>query len=219
MTPVDIESYQAFLQARRSDLRRISSATAGEHSIEDLEQAAWLAVHDLSSRRGELVTFSAPADQEDILAWLYNRHARSKSIRYTLSLDAPPTTTTMGQARSLSLLEVLKDPGAGPLALLEAEEQAAAAQQLLRDSYSQAAAYVLLLKRSSWNATVAAATLGVLLATLRARMLRALDLFALQPSLFDGLCVIDPAFATSRRGFRSKSGQPTPRAEQASWGF
>lgn len=187
-----MDSYQAFIIQRRSDLRRIAGQTRGEHALEDVETEAWLIAERIAAKRGFAINFSQRSDQEQVLAWLHNRLIKyaDKQLRYAVKLDKDwdnedAESAVHSMARLLATPETF-DPA---VQLLRREEESDPIL-LTRHSYSQASAYVILLCRFDWDAENLAAHLRIVLQTLLARLRWFGAWTRWQASLFDGVQTI-----------------------------
>jgi hypothetical protein len=187
-----MDSYQAFIIQRRSDLRRIAVQTRGEHALEDVEAEAWLIAERIAVKRGFAINFSHRSDQEQVLAWLHNRLVKyaDKQLRFAVKLDKDwdnedAEATVHSMARLLAAPETF-DPA---IQLLRREEGPDPIL-LTRHSYSQASAYVILLCRFDWDAEELADHLRIVVQTLLARLRWFGAWTQWQGSLFDGLQTI-----------------------------
>lgn len=215
-----IDSYQAFIIQRRSDLRRIAAQTRGEHALEDVEAEAWLIAERIAAKRGFEVRFSLRTDQELVLAWLHNELVKyaDKQLRFAVKLDKGwDQEDADGVVHSMaSLLAAPEsfDP-AKRLALLEETPNAA---QVTRHSYSQASAYVILLYRFDWDASDLAHHLCMVVATLRARLRWHAALMRRQPSLFGGVQTIALDFEPTRQKLKfHAASKQSEEALQLDW--
>lgn len=193
--------FEQFLQARRADLRKMSTRTRGELSVDDLASEAWLMAIEIRQRRGWAFDFSDEDDQDTLLAWMHNRFVKyaDKAVRYAVKLDREWDSDD-GERTGAALARLLTapmdtDPQMRHQALDEQDELIA----MVRHSYSEAAAYLLLLVRVDWHLDDLAALLSIGIDALR-RRLKASGLRArVQPTLFDGIERIDPDFVLWRR--------------------
>lgn len=217
-----MDSYQAFIIQRRSDLCRIARQTCGEHTAEDVEVEAWLIAEQIATKRGFPVNFSHRADQEQVLAWLHNELVKyaDKRLRYAVKLDKDwdkedADSAVHAMARLLTAPEAF-DPA---ISLLRREE-APDPLSLTQHSYSQASAYVILLCRFEWDAEELASHLRIVVQTLMARLRWFGAWTHWQASLFDGLQTIALDFEpTKARGFSHRAAGPPMPASQLAWQF
>jgi len=204
------DAFQDFLQTRRGDLRRIAARTRGEHSADDLGSEAWLIAIEIGQRRGWSFDFADEEDQDTLLAWMHNRFVKyaDKAVRNAIKLDRD-WDNEEGERAGATLARLLTAPlDSDPQMRLQLHEERQDITQISRHSYSEAAAYVLLLVRVDWHIEDLAALLRIGVDALR-RRLKASGLRArIQPSLFDGVAMIDMDFVPwrrrsvmSRRGF------------------
>lgn len=189
-----------FLTDRAAALRRIAGATHGDMSVEDVKQEAWLVAADIEQRRGYPIDFRDPDDQETVLKWLYCRLAKfaEKQMRRALRIDKDWDREDADIAVS-ALARLLTSPlDSDPLVRLQQAEDADDYLKIVQHSYSEASAYVLLLIRFDWDVEALASDLRVAVQTLRKRLKSCGIRAKVQPSLFDGLAVIDPTFEPRR---------------------
>lgn len=189
-----------FLMGHAPALRRIAGATRGDMSVEDVKQEAWLVSADLGQRRGYPIDFGDPADQQSVLKWLYCKLVKfaEKQMRHAVRLDKDWDQEDTEFAAN-ALARLLTSPlDSDPLVRLQQAEDEIDYAQVVRHSYSQASAYVLLLIRFDWDADALSADLWITVETLRKRLRLCGVKAKVQPSLFDGLAVIDPGFEPRR---------------------
>ncbi|MDG0857494.1 hypothetical protein [Roseateles puraquae] len=219
---MSMDSYQAFIIQRRSDLRRIARQTCGEHTAEDVEVEAWLIAERISTKRGFPVNFSHRADQEQVLAWLHNELVKyaDKRLRYAVKLDKDwdkedADSAVHAMARLLTAPETF-DPA---ISLLRREDEPDPLA-LTQHSYSQASAYVILLCRFEWDAEELALHLRIVVHTLMARLRWFGAWTRWQASLFDGLQTIALDFEpTKAREFAHRVAEPVRPESQVAWQF
>lgn len=189
-----------FLRTQAVALRRIAGATRGEMSVEDVKQEAWLVAADIEQRRGYPVDFGDPDDQESVLKWLYCKLVKfaEKQMRHAVRIDRDWDQEDAEVAAS-ALARLLTSPlDSDPLVRLQQAEDEVDYTEVVRHSYSEASAYVLLLIRFDWDVEALAADLRVAVQTLRKHLKLCGIRAKVQPSLFDGLAVVDPAFEPRR---------------------
>ncbi|MGM9484797.1 hypothetical protein ACS5PN_26620 [Roseateles sp. NT4] len=222
MPTLPMDSYQAFIIQRRSDLRRIAGQTRGEHALEDVETEAWLVAERIGAKRGFAINFSHRADQEQVLGWLHNRLVKyaDKQLRYAVKLDRDwdkedAESAVHSMARLLAAPETF-DPVVQLLKLEEGPDPV----QLTRHSYSQASAYLILLCRFEWDAEELAAHLCIVVQTLLVRLRWFGAWTRLQAGLFDGLQAIPLDFEPTKPRTRVARTQELSCAEfQYAWPF
>ena len=185
---------EIFLEDRSADLKRIARSTKGDASFEELGSEAWLIALKIGERRGFATDFADLDDQEQVLAWLYKRFVdyADKRMHYAARLD-DDSEDEEGSSVGSVLARLLAAPEASdPLILLQTTEEQKDYLAMVRSRYSQATAYVLLLLRLGRDELAAYLLIGR--ATLANRIRRAADWFGVQPSMFDGIEVIDEDF-------------------------
>lgn len=204
-----LAAYESFRKAKRAKLRAIARATRGESSLEDVEQSVWLLAHELGERRGYALDLLDPADQDFLVACLYNRLVKhtEKLVRYAVRVDEDPDDEEAGAGAAIARL--LAAPSeSDPAVTLLREEAADAIESTVHRSFSEAAAYLVLLRRFRWSMLALAEALSIVAGTLRQRIDRAVEIVKVQPSLFDGIAVIDPdlrVVSTGRASGRTHS--------------
>lgn len=207
-------SYLAFLESRRSDLRRIAAKSCGEYTLEDVCGEVWLIASAIERKRGVAVDFLNGDDQELLLSWLYSEliNFADKNVRFAVRLDkdwdSEDTESAVGRLANLLAAPEHFDP----LVWLEARQEAFDPLEWIKESYSQAAAYLILLHRFGWDVERLAEHLRLVLATLRSRIIASGAHMRLQASLFDRVETIDYDFQPSlgrklARGPERDSGQ------------
>ena len=141
------QGFGKFLSARHSALVRISRATRGECSIDDVKSEAYVLGADLAAATGRDPDFADTGFQEVLLARLYQRLVRyvEKNVRYAVRLDHAPTSRN-GDVRE-PLIDRLVAAGADPLQDLVEAEEAAESMPVVNPHESSASAYVVLLRR------------------------------------------------------------------------
>ncbi|HET7371498.1 MAG TPA: hypothetical protein VFK45_11735 [Gammaproteobacteria bacterium] len=218
----EVDAFTEFLCRRARDLRRIANSTRHELALEDVQQSAWVIAVEIERRRGAPVDFMDDDDQEVVLGWLYNEFVKyaDKSIRYSVRMDeeskddyTPSHGSLVGRLAAASLTY---DP---LISLTEEEPGPENYLASIGESYSEAMAYILLLIRHKGSAVALADHLQIVLRTLLARIDRAAGCARVQPTLFDGVDVIDPGFKASRQRSYLKGDQPVSFGDQMSWTF
>ena len=211
--------FEAFVEARRGDLRRIAYATQGEMELDDLIQEAWVVAIEIGDGMEEPFDFSNLEHQEHLIAKMYVRFVKyaDKTVRYAVKLDRgwdQPEQETAGAALS----RVLSGPESDdPLVRGLIEDQADELMTMVRASYSQAAAYVILLARVEWDLRDLAELVWVGRDTIRRRLGRAAGWVAVQPSCFDGLEAIPEDFTPWRRRWLAGLRYETPEGQGMFW--
>lgn len=83
------DGFGDFVAQRRKDLARIARHTSGEYELQDVIGEAFLMAADIAERRGRAVDWSDPADQERVLAYLYQKLVRytETTVRFAVRLD------------------------------------------------------------------------------------------------------------------------------------
>ncbi|MGH8077315.1 MAG: hypothetical protein ACREPE_08335 [Lysobacter sp.] len=214
---METDTFHLFLQTRRGDLRRIASRTRGELSVDDLASEAWLLAIDIGHKRGWTFDFRDEEDQDTLFAWMHNRFVKyaDKAVRNAIKLDRDWDNEDSERAGA-ALARLLTAPrDSDPQIRQQVGEEQHELVAIVRHSYSEAAAYVMLMVRVDRHIEDLAALLWIGVEALRQR-LKASGLRArVQPSLFDGIEVIDADFVPWRRrrhgGRRGQEDGVTPQ--------
>nr|WP_295074710.1 hypothetical protein [uncultured Roseateles sp.] len=219
---MSMDSYQAFIIQRAAEIRRIARQTCGEHTAEDVQVEAWLIAERISTKRGFSINFSHRADQEQVLAWLYNHLVKyaDKQIRYAVKLDKDWDKED-ADAAVHAMARLLTAPDSfDPAVMLLRQEDEPDPLGLSKHSYSQASAYVILLSRFDWDAEELAVHLCIVVHTLRARLRWFGAWTRWQGSLFDGVQTIPLDFEpTKARKLERSASKPEESVPQLSWNF
>lgn len=193
-------AYFQFLETKKPALRRIAYRTRQEVTPEDVSQSAWLIAIDIEERLGRPIDFADRDDQETVIAWLYNKFVNyaEKRVRFAVKIDQASADADSESPGERELRTLAAPLDSDPLENLDRQEEEQAQRDLIDASYSEAAAYALLLLRFQWDWRALAAYLHIVVETLRIRVERAASRARIQPSLFDGIDTIDPAFQAAR---------------------
>ena len=119
-----MDAFARFQRDRGKDLRRIASATRGEHSLDDVWQEAWLIADQVAHRTGRAKDFDDPDFQSLLIAFLYQALVRytELNVRLAVPLDhAPAGNDDDGQSHPL-FGKLTGDQGRDPLSYLLAVE-------------------------------------------------------------------------------------------------
>lgn len=188
--------FAQFLDSHGSDLRRISRATEGEASLEDVQAEAWLMVSDLR-RKGLKVDLARPDHQQLLLSHLYQHLVRytELTVRRAVRLDHSPGGTD-GEAHPLTHL-LAADEFSDPLvALMRTRDQCEqlGAETSLDAHQSLASAYFCLLERLGGRMSALADHLLISLSYCYRRCAHARTLAVHQLALPSAAMVTDPGF-------------------------
>lgn len=199
MMELDQHAFANFLRSRCNDLRRIGRLSPNRLELGEMESEVWILAHHISSQRDRPLDFRDAADQEALLGSLYARLVKwpGASVRHALRLDLGPCDDDDRQPTLAGLLRAADD--SDPAFRQVLREERLALMEAVHGSYSQAAAYALLLVRVEWELRDLASLLWISVETLRKRIARCVELFGVQPTLFDGIEHIDPDFEPTRR--------------------
>lgn len=195
------DRFHTFLETRRGDLRKIATRTRGEMSIDDLASESWLIAIEIGQRRGWTFDFGDEDDQDTLFAWMHNRFVKyaEKAVRHAIKLDRDWDNED-GERAGATLARLLTAPlQSDPQAAQQVHEEQHELVAVVRHSYSEASAYVLLLIRVDWHIEDLAELLWIGVSALRQRLKKAGLLTRVQPSLFDGVDVVDSDFTPRQR--------------------
>ena len=138
------DDFLCFLDTHREAMARISRATRGEASPEDVHAEAWLMVVDLRNH-GTAIDLHDAQHQQMILARLYQHLVRytELNVRYAVRLDHG---LEEGEAHPLAHLLAADDMSDPETALMSAQEHTALSETIdLNAQQSLAGAYLYLL--------------------------------------------------------------------------
>ena len=84
-----MDPFAQFLQQRHKDLKRIASASRGEHTLNDVRQEAWLIAEHVAHKTGRPKDFKDPDFQSLLIAFLYQQLVRytELNVRNAVRLD------------------------------------------------------------------------------------------------------------------------------------
>lgn len=184
-----------FLQSHQKDWRRISRATRGEHSPEDVLAEAWL-MHAALRDKGVRLDLQLPDHRSLLISHLYQHLVRytEQNVRQAVRLDHASGGDD-GEAHPLAYLlaaEAHYDP---VVTLMQAEEQAAQARQEEPGAQqSVAAAYLHLLRAFNHRMGAVAEHLMISLSYCYRRCAHARLLAVHQQALPASAMASDPGF-------------------------
>jgi hypothetical protein len=195
------DPFPVFLQTKRSDLSRIAARTKGEVPADELASEAWLMAIEIGQHRGWTFDFADEEDQDTLFAWMHNRFVKyaDKAIRNAVKLDRDWDSEDSERAGAAIARLLMAPLDSDPQMRLQLHEEQHELLAIVRHSYSEAAAYILLLVRVDWHAEDLASLLWIGVGALRQRLKTSGLRARVQPSLFDGIEVIDPEFSPWRR--------------------
>lgn len=138
--------FKRFIADRRPCLKRIVSATRGEHQFSDVENAAWLMAQDMFVEHGVEIAFLDRSYQEILLRHVYQKLVRyaETQVRYAVRLDHGLSDDDDEAVHPL-MHTLVSDNGRDPLADLMARETAHQQSQEADGYSSLAIAYFYLL--------------------------------------------------------------------------
>jgi len=187
--------FEVFIQAMRSSFRRISRATQGEQSVEDLQQQSFIIAHEIGDKRGVPFDFTDPTDQDLLIRYVSFRNVKRGDWKLRRALHI---AEEYDEDDNNQILSIEAAPSSDPLVTLLLKEQAKNAieptETLLATSYSQAAAYLLTFAHFNYDATKVSSYLQIAADTLKQRVRNASEVMNRQPSLFDRIIKMDRSF-------------------------
>lgn len=193
MQPIDV-----FLRNCLSGLRRISGASRGDLSIEDVKGEAWVMAHELALA-GKPLDLTSPVGQDAFLRKLYGKLILSMrtAVGFARRLDKGWDQEDDDTGSTLSNM-LTADESSDPLRALEMRENLTPLELACIHSYSQATAYAICLDR--WKGMDALALyLSIQTCSLEKRIRYWRAWVEYQPSIFDGIERIGLDFMPLRR--------------------
>jgi hypothetical protein len=129
---VPMDRFEHFVAQRKKDLARIARRTAGEYEFEDVVGEAFVMAAEIGRRRDHAVDWSSRTDQEQVLAYLYQKLVRyeERTVRFAVRLDKSEDDENSDFVHPL-VGALASDGGRDPLAVLVEREiqQASRADQ------------------------------------------------------------------------------------------
>ncbi len=144
-----MNAFDEFIVRHKDHLKRIASATKGEHQYGDVTQEAWLMAMDLSARRGTAADFSDPVFLETLFRHLFQKLVRytEVNVRYATRLDHASDDDAGENAAHPLMNKLVGDGGRDPLWYLLAAENTPDPSVYSQLLHSLAGAYLTLLNR------------------------------------------------------------------------
>jgi hypothetical protein len=138
-------TFDEFVVQRRKNLARIARHTFGEYEFSDVAGEAYLMAADIGQRRGRAIDWSCRADQEQVLAYLYQKLVRyqERTVRFAIRLDKSDDDESSDFVHPL-VRTLASDGGRDPLAIVLERENHRPSRAELR--YCLATAYIRLLQ-------------------------------------------------------------------------
>ncbi|AMP16312.1 hypothetical protein CPter291_4079 [Collimonas pratensis] len=177
--------FESFLSKMAAKFRSISRATKNEMSLGDLYGDAWVVAAEIGGRRGRVIDFSDPLDQDLILGALNIRNVKKaeKNMRFAVRIDE--THDVDGDEVSPWSNRLRAHETSDPLVLLLHREEMEREEDALVSSYSEYAAYIVALFQFKDDRLKLCEYLLIASVTLRSRMNKAETKVKVQSSLFD----------------------------------
>jgi hypothetical protein len=185
-----LKIFSAFLKDAATRFNRIARSLRGQIKPGDLHADAWMVAAEIAEKRGKEIDFSDPADQNLVLNRIYwnVKGQRDWRLGSAYSIDDAPEGRTPWADRLAAPMST------SPLEILVNREISAMIDAALEASYSQAKAYIVALANFKDDRQRFCAHLRIAHPALMKREHNARQIVKRQPSLFDGLETIDPAF-------------------------
>ncbi len=144
-----MNAFDEFIVRYKDHLKRIASATKGEHQYGDVTQEAWLMAMDLSARQGTAADFSDPVFLETLFSHLFQKLVRYTEVhvRYATRLDHASGDDAGENAAHPLMNKLVGDGGKDPLWYLLAAENTPDPAAYSQHLHSLAGAYLALLNR------------------------------------------------------------------------
>ena len=119
-----MDPFAQFLQQRHKDLKRIASASRGEHTLNDVRQEAWLIAEHVAHKTGRPKDFKDPDFQSLLIAFLYQQLVRytELNVRNAVRLDHAFSDDDEDGRPRTPLDKLAGDDGRDPLSYLLALE-------------------------------------------------------------------------------------------------
>lgn len=213
-----IKLFQSFLAKMRSGFRRISRQTKDDVPVEDLENDAFVLALEIGERRGRMIDFADPADQELVMRALHVEKVKRGDwkLRHAVRLDHKPEVDDEGD----TLKERLPaSAAADPLVTLLARESAIDVDAKLAERYSQATAYAITFSNFKNDRQRVCMHLVISGSTLARRVTGAIHTVKVQPSMFDRIEQIDKSFIPSPGRQYTQQVESLPRFDQGALPF
>jgi hypothetical protein len=189
------EPFTRFLDTHGPDLQRISRATRGEASLEDVQAEAWLMVADLR-RKGATIDLRLAEHRQLLLSHLYQHLVRytELNVRHAVRLDHSPGGEE-GRVHPLAHLLAADECSDPLIALMQLQDRSNLDEQAsLGPHQSLASAYLCLLDRLNHRMAALAEHLLISLSYCYRRCAHARTLAVHQQALPSGAMASDPAF-------------------------
>ena len=118
-----MDTFEHFVAQRKKDLSRIARRTIGECEFEDVVGEAFLMAAEIGRRREHAVDWSSRTDQEQVLAYLYQKLVRyeERTVRFAVRLDKSEDDESRDFVHPL-VRALASDGGRDPLAMLVERE-------------------------------------------------------------------------------------------------
>jgi len=162
-------------------------------TVEDLHNDAWVIALEIGDRRGRLIDFSDPEDEELVMKAVNLQNVRRGdwNLRHSIRIDHQPD----GEDEGSKWVERLPARSSSdPLVSLLARESAVDTDAMLAASYSQATAYAITFANFNNDRQKVCMRLVISDCRLTRRVAAAGDSVQVQPSMFDRIERIPPTF-------------------------
>ena len=180
----------SFLTKMAGRLGGMAWASKSGRKGKDLHGDVWLAASEIEEKRGHPVDFENPVDQELLMSRVYSllKKERDGRLASAVSLDAECEQNVSWGDR------IPETTSMDPISVWSRRDAESREEKKLAASFSQAAAYVVVFSRFKSDQNRICDYLAIARQTLSRRLLRASQIVASQPSLFDGIHSIGEDF-------------------------
>lgn len=198
------DAFTQFFDSHRKELLRISRATRGEASLEDVQAEAWLMVAELRTK-GIEIDLEQAEHRQLLIARLYQHLVRyaELNVRYAVRLDHAPSGEE-GAAHPLAYLLAADECSDPAVALMHAQEHEKSSNHaVLNPHQSLASAYLRLLDHLGHRMAAVADHLRISLSYCYQRCAHTRSLAVQQQPLPAAALIHDPSFIPGAwRSFR-----------------
>jgi hypothetical protein len=120
---VPMDMFEHFVAQRKKKLARIARPTTGEYEFEDVVGEAFVMAAEIGRRRDHAVDWSSRTDQEQVLAYLYQKLVRyeERTVVFAVRLDKSEDDESRDFVHPL-VRALASDGGRDPLAMLVERE-------------------------------------------------------------------------------------------------
>ena len=213
-----VKLFQSFLAKMKAGFRRISRQTRDDVPVEDLENDAFVLALEIGERRGRMIDFADPADQELVMRALHVEKVKRgdwkmrRAVRLDHSLDEDDEGDTLKERLPAAAV-------ADPLVSLLDRESAVDVDAKLAERYSQATAYAITFSNFKNDRQKVCMHLVISGGTLARRVAGAIHTVKVQPSMFDRVERIPSDFVPLRGTGYADVNKDMRQMRQQAWDF